>query len=240
LRPRGPAGRNPVTACGVRAGAAEVWSTATRTDARWARCGASAAWSRQSARAALSICCPPPTCRCGRSRCPPCRHRCRRTWRGSALADAELTVDELTEAIRGPHRPVGRRTDDGGLSKHVAALAPAHQHRWSPATCMPMVRPPHSTSPNGFPSHRGTPPGCSATWPANWNMPSWTASRDGPSQTMPRRRPGRTAGSSYCPTSTPTSSQASPATCCIPARSPPARSLRRAKRETTQSCSSTV
>ena len=52
---------------------------------------------------------------------------------------------------------------------------------------------------------------------------SWTTSRDGPSQAIPGRRTGRTAGSGCCPTSTPTSSRASPANCCTPARPPPAR-----------------
>jgi hypothetical protein len=65
-------------------------------------------------------------------------------------------------------------------------------------------------------------------------QPGWTLAGD------TKTPAGRTAGSSYFPTSTPTSSRASPATCCIPARPPPARSLRLAKRETTQSCSSTA
>ena len=86
-----------------------------------ARCGRSAPWSKRSARAAPSTCCPPPTCRSGQVRCRPCRRRCRRIARGSAsppgkrteviaaigdaLADTELTVDELTEAIAGRTGP---------------------------------------------------------------------------------------------------------------------------------------
>ena len=77
------------------------------------RCGPTTRWSRPSARAAPCTCWPPPTCRCGPGRCRR-PHRTRRspTASGSpdqteavlagiaaALADAELTVDELTEAL---------------------------------------------------------------------------------------------------------------------------------------------
>ena len=55
---------------------------------------------------------------------------------GTALADAELTVDELTEAIADLAGPVGRRADHGRIPGQVAALAPAHQHgRRHPAEC---------------------------------------------------------------------------------------------------------
>ena len=54
---------------------------------------------------------------------------------GEALADAELTVDELTEQI------VGRRRDDGGVRGQVAALAPAHEHRRAPRPALLRAKP---------------------------------------------------------------------------------------------------
>ena len=51
---------------------------------------------------------------------------------GDALADAELTVDELTEALARPARPVGGRAHHGRVPGQVAALAPADQHGRAP------------------------------------------------------------------------------------------------------------
>ena len=47
---------------------------------------------------------------------------------GDALADAELTVDELTEAIVERTGPWAGRADDGRVPGQVAALAPADEH----------------------------------------------------------------------------------------------------------------
>ena len=80
------------------------------------RCGRNGPWSRRSGRAAPSTCWRPRTCRCGPARCRRCRCRCRSHPEpvrfsadeadeviaaiGDALQEAELTVDELTDAIR--------------------------------------------------------------------------------------------------------------------------------------------
>jgi len=67
--------------------------------------------------------------------------------------------------------------------------------------------------------------------------PGWTVAGD---TATPRRRPGRTAGSACCPTSTRTRSRASPGNGCTPARPRPARSPPRARPGTTRCCSSTA
>ena len=115
---------------------------------------------------------------------------------------------------------------------------PAHPGRPLPAR----LRPGHagSTSPGGSASRRGTPPRCSASWPASWSASSWTASRAGPAPATPGRRPSRTAASACCPTSTRTSSRASPGSGSTRARPPPARSPRRARPGTTRCCWSTA
>ena len=99
-----------------------------------ARCGRSARWSRRSAHAAPCTCCRPPTCRCGQGRSRHCPRRCRCIPMpvrftdedadlviaaiGDALADAELTVDELTEAIVERTGPwAGERTMDAFQDK---------------------------------------------------------------------------------------------------------------------------
>ena len=87
---------------------------ATRADVQHAL-WRNAPWSRRSAPAAPSTCWPPPTCRCGPARCPPCRRRCRSTRRACASPPGRRTrssrpsgrrwrtpnstVDELTDAL---------------------------------------------------------------------------------------------------------------------------------------------
>jgi hypothetical protein len=198
---------------------------------------------------------------------------------GGALADSELTVDELTEAIAdraGPWAvertmdafqdrwPRWRQLTSTAAHRGMLCFGPdrgrrvtyTNPHRWLPGL-RPMdgeaalrtlvtrylyaygpATPQHFAKWLGIP--HGTPPGCSASWPVSWRTSSWTATRDGPSPATPGRRPSRTGESACCPISTPTSSRASPGNGCTPARPPPARSPRRARPETTRSCSSTA
>ena len=198
---------------------------------------------------------------------------------GGALADAELTVDELTDAIadragpwaveqtmeafggkwprwrqltstaahrgmlcfgpdRGrkvtytnPHRWLpGFRPADGGAA--LRTLVTRYLHAYGPAT------------PRHFAKWLAIPPRFATDLfgelAGELEPSSWTAGRAGPSPATPGRRRSHTGGSACCPTSTRTSSRASPGNGCTPARQPPARSPRRARPETTRCCSSTA
>ena len=119
--PTRPASRGAVRRArpGARGRRAGDRSADRGSDAKRRAAGAVAgpdAWSRRSVRAARSTCWRPRTCRCGPARCRPCRSPSPQHPEpvrftpaeadeviaaiGDALADAELTVDELTDAIR--------------------------------------------------------------------------------------------------------------------------------------------